>query len=414
MHLSIMSLPMSPLQQVLVLLAIIIVASKGAGALSKRIGQPAVLGELLVGLLLGPTLLNMMHWSIFTQSEILEHLTKYLAELGVIFLMFMAGLETDLKEMKRVGLAATTGATGGVIVPFVAGALISRYYGHYEWFPSIFIGTVLTATSVSISAQTLLELGQLRSKEGTTILGAAVVDDVMGIIVLSIVVAMHAAGSGAAADPLWWVCVKMVAYFVIAVFLGQKAIPNLIRWAGRWPGSETGFAMAIVLALVYAWSAEAIGQVAAITGAYTLGVMISEQHDLKHQVTEKVSILAYGFFVPVFFVSIGLEADAVRALQANPWLALWIVVASIIGKIIGSGIGVKVVGFNMDESIKVGIGMISRGEVALIVANIGLAAKVINNEIFSIMVLMTLVTTLVTPILLRMVFKEGREPKLSA
>ncbi|HEY3364395.1 MAG TPA: cation:proton antiporter [Symbiobacteriaceae bacterium] len=400
-----MSMPMSPLQQVLLLFAIIIFASKGAGALSKRFGQPAVLGELLVGLVLGPTLLNMMHWPIFTESEVLEHLVKYLAELGVIFLMFLAGLETDLKEMKRVGLAATTGATGGVVLPFVAGALIAHYFG-YEWFPSIFIGTVLTATSVSISAQTLLELGQLRSKEGTTILGAAVVDDVMGIIVLSVVIAAHAASGGDASAPLWWVCVKMVAYFGAIIAFGNYAVPKLVRWAGRWPGSETGFAMAIVLALLYGWSAEAIGQVAAITGAYTLGVLIGEHHDLKHQVTEKVSVLAYGFFVPVFFVSIGLEADAVRALQANFWLAIWIVLASIVAKVIGSGIGVKVVGFTTNESIRVGIGMISRGEVALIVANIGLAAKVINSEIFSVMVLMTLVTTLVTPLLLRGVFKQ--------
>jgi Kef-type K+ transport system membrane component KefB len=406
MHLPIMEFPPSPLLQVLLLLSIIIVASKGAGALSKRMGQPAVLGELLVGLILGPTLLNLLHWGAFSEKELLEGLVKYMAELGVIFLMFLAGLETDLKEMKRVGTAAFMGATGGVILPFVVGTAISRYIGNYEWFESIFIGTILTATSVSISAQTLLELGQLRSREGTTILGAAVVDDVMGIILLSVVIAMHAASGGGAAEPLWWVMVKMVAYFGVAIALGYYVVPKLLRWAAKWPGTETGFAVAVVVGLLFAFGAEAFGKVAAITGAYLVGVMIAQHHDLGHQVAEKLSIVAYGFFVPIFFVSIGLEADAVGALKANPGLTVWIVVAAIVTKVIGGGLGVKAVGFSFEESLKVGTGMISRGEVALIVSNIGLAAGVISNEIFSVMVIMTLATTLVTPILLRVVFRR--------
>lgn len=407
MHLSLMEFPLSPLLQVLLLLAVIILASKGAGALSKRLGQPAVLGELLVGLILGPTALNMLHWAPFTQHELLEGLVKYMAELGVIFLMFLAGLETDLKEMRRVGVAAFMGATGGVVAPLAAGFLISRYIGGLDFFPSLFIGVILTATSVSISAQTLLEMGRLRSKEGTTILGAAVIDDVMGIIILSGVVAVHGAGEGGGGDPLWWVMVKMVLYFGLAILLGRHVVPWLLRWAAKWPGTETGFAMAIVLGLLFAFSAEAVGKVAAITGSYLVGVIIAQHHDLGHQVAEKLSILAYGFFVPIFFVSIGLEADAVGALKANPTLTVWIVVASIVTKVIGSGLGVKVVGFSLKESIRVGTGMISRGEVALIVSNIGLDEGIINQDMFSVMVIMTLATTLVTPILLRVVFKDS-------
>lgn len=421
MHLTLIESPLPPLMQVLLLLAIVVIASKAAGALTKRLGQPAVLGELLVGLILGPTLLNLLHWAPFTPNtaglspeqaaaakSLLPSLIKYLAELGVIFLMFLAGLETDLKEMKRVGVAAFMGATGGVALPFIAGALIARYVGGYQWFESIFIGTILTATSVSISAQTLLELGQLKSKEGTTILGAAVVDDVMGIVVLSIVIALHgASGGGEAVDPIWWVLVKMVLFFGIAIWLGQKVIPWLLRWAKSWPGTETGFAMTIVLGLLFAFGAEAFGKVAAITGSYLLGVMIAQQHDLVHEVSEKLSILAYGFFVPVFFVSIGLEADAVKALQENPLLTVLIVIAAILTKVIGSGLGVKLVGFNTAESIRVGTGMVSRGEVALIVSNIGLAAGVISQEVFSVMVIMTLVTTLVTPLMLRLVFPNS-------
>lgn len=391
--------------QLLLLLALIVVTSKGAGALSKRLGQPAVLGELLVGLILGPTALNILHWPVFSEHEMLGHTVKYLADLGVIFLMFLAGLETDLREMKRVGTAAFLGATGGVVLPFVFGTVIARYLGGYDWYPSIFVGTILTATSVSISAQTLLELGQLRSKEGTTILGAAVIDDVMGIIVLSIVVAMHGASTGGgASDPIWWVIVKMIGYFAVAIVAGNWLVPRLLRWAARWQGTEPMFAMAIVLGLLFAFSAEAFGKVAAITGSYLVGVVIAQHGDLGHQIGEKLGILAYGFFVPIFFVSIGLEADAIGAMKGNLNLVFWIVFASIICKIIGSGVAVKLVRFNFMESLRVGIGMISRGEVALIVSNIGLAAGVINQQIFSVMVIMTLATTLVTPLLLRLVF----------
>ncbi|HEY8345659.1 MAG TPA: cation:proton antiporter [Symbiobacteriaceae bacterium] len=406
MGLPLIQFPMDPLLQVLLLFAVIIIASKAAGALSSRLGQPAVLGELLIGLLLGPTLLDMLNWAPFTEHELLHGLVKYLAELGVIFLMFLAGLETDLKEMKRVGTAAVLGATGGVALPFLLGIVVARYIGHYGWFESVFVGTILTATSVSISAQTLLELGKLRSKEGTTILGAAVVDDVMGIIVLSLVVALHAGQSGAASTPIWWIITKMVIFFVVGVLLGNFIVPRLLRWASRWQGSEPAFAMAIVLGLLYALAAQAFGEVAAITGSYLMGVLISQHEDLRHTITEKLSALAYGFFVPVFFISIGLEANAVEALQANPMLTLWIVLVAIIGKVVGSGLGVKVVGFNMMESIRVGTGMISRGEVALIISGIGLSSGVISQQVFSVMVIMTLVTTLVTPVLLRLVFRE--------
>jgi len=409
LHLSLIEFPLDPLLQVLLLFAVIILASKAGGALSKLLGQPAVLGELLVGLILGPTVLDMMNWAPFTEHELLEGLVHYLAEIGVIFLMFLAGLETDLKEMKRVGLAAFTGATGGVALPFILGTLISRYIGGYEWFESVFVGTILTATSVSITAQTLLEMGKLKSKEGTTVLGAAVVDDVMGIVILSVVVALHGGGAGAASAPVWWVIVKMVLFFAVGILLGNYLVPRLLRWAAKWQGTETMFAMAIVLGLVFAFFAEAFGEVAAITGSYLAGVLIAQHADLSHEVVDKLSVTAYGFFVPVFFVSVGLQADAVSALLANPVLALWLVLAAIVGKLLGSGLGVKLVGFNTMESIRVGTGMISRGEVALIVPNIGLAAGVISPDIYSVMVIMTLVTTLVTPILLRIVFRSGPE-----
>ncbi|BDG61223.1 cation:proton antiporter [Caldinitratiruptor microaerophilus] len=399
---------MKPFLQVAVVLAVIITVAKAAGALSKRLGQPAVFGELLIGLLMGPTLFNLLEWPIFTEGEYLHRLVKDLAELGVIFLMFLAGLETDLGEMRKVGAAALVGATGGVLLPLLAGTGISLAYG-YPGYESVFIGTILTATSVSISAQTLLELGQLRSREGTTILGAAVIDDVMGIIVLSLVVALHgAAAGGEAGKPIWLILLLMVLFFAGAIAVGKWIVPPLLRWARNWPGTEPRFALAIVLGLLFAVAAEEFGQVAAITGSYTLGVMMTLDHDLKHEVEEKLSVLAYGFFVPIFFVSIGLEANLPQAIaQSGVGFMTWIVLASILTKIIGAGAGVRPFGFDWSESMRVGIGMVSRGEVALIVAGIGLESGVISQPIYSVMVVMTLVTTLITPILLRFAFRGG-------
>ncbi|MDB4897085.1 MAG: cation:proton antiporter [Firmicutes bacterium] len=396
---------MSHLLQLLALTALVITASKAGGALSKRIGQPAVFGELLVGLLLGPTLINLLHF--FPDPGVHAAVTDF-AEIGVIFLMFLAGLETDLPQMRKVGAAAFVGAAGGVILPMAAGYAIALAFG-YPHSEAIFIGTVLTATSVSISAQTLFEMKQLRTKEGSTILGAAVIDDVMGLLVLSIVVALYGTGAGAGTQgggSILLILAKVILYIGAGIGLGYVVRP-LLRKADNWPGSEVLIALAVAVGLLYAFTAEHYGGMAPITGAYLAGIVIGQEGQLKHQITEKLSVIAYGFFVPIFFVSIGLEANARQALAGGGLaFTLWIVVAAVVTKVIGSGLGVKAVGFTWPESLRVGTGMISRGEVALIVAGIGLSSGVIGPEIFAAMVLMTLATTLVTPLLLRVVFKE--------
>ncbi|PZN12335.1 MAG: cation:proton antiporter [Bacillota bacterium] len=402
--------------QVALLIAIIITAAKGAGALSKRLGQPAVFGELLAGVLLGPTLLNLLHWPVFSEPRYLEQLVGDLAELGVIFLMFLAGLETDLAAMRQVGMAAFFGAVGGVALPLLAGTVIGLAFG-FPAYESLYIGTILTATSVSISAQTLLEMGRLRSREGTTILGAAVIDDIMGIIILSVVVALHqAAGGGeATGSPIWFIIARMVLFFAGAVVLGRWLVPAVLRWTENWPGTEPQLAAAIILGLLFAVAAEELGGVAAITGSYTLGALVSLHHELKEALEEKLASLAYAFLVPIFFVSIGLETDLASAVAGSgvAFLVL-IVAAAILTKIVGSGLGVRPFGFPWPEAMRVGIGMVSRGEVALIVAGIGLQSGVISEAVFSVMVVMTLVTTLVTPPLLRWSFGSatppGREP----
>ncbi len=407
---------MAHLLQLLLILVVIVLVSKLAGALSVRLGQPAVFGELLSGLVLGPSFANILGRSTFSDPT-LSTTVKDMAELGVIFLMFLAGMETDLGEMRKVGLAATLGATGGVLVPWVGGTALSLAFG-FSFPESLFIGVILTATSVSISAQTLMELGKLRSKVGTTILGGAVIDDVMGIIALSLVVAFYGngaggpGGAGAGTGPgatgvgeIWLITVKMVVYFVVAIVGGSWLLPRATALVDRLPATEIVLAWALVVGLFYAWAAQAFGQVAAITGAYIAGVLFA-QTKFHHYLAERLRIVAYGLFVPIFFVSIGLEAD-IHTLSGGLTYTLLIILVAIVGKIIGGGLGARVAGMTNADSFRFGVGMVSRGEVALIVSGIGLASGVIDSRIFSVMIIMTLVTTLVTPVLLRAVFARG-------
>jgi len=471
----------SHLLSLLLVLAIILFAAKYAGYLAVRFGQPAVFGKIALGLLLGPTLLDIINWHIggfylfggvdlalLNEAESapfaeqvahlvhhhssaaglqVKHTLKDLAELGVLFLMFMAGLETDLKQMMKVGKIALYAAIGGVVAPlfagFGAGIGFSALGLNFDLYECIFIGTILTATSVSISAQTLMELGRLKTKEGTTILGAAVIDDVVGIIVLSFVIAFKPAGDGGHAAPhqlLDWVMLglmdaglpqssagliriailvlMMVAFFIAAVVGDRYLIQPLVRRFERLPVTQGLLAGVLLVGLMYAWAAEWIGNVAAITGTYMAGVLLGRS-DLKHTIEEKLHTITYAFFVPIFFVNIGLEANArpifaplahLPQMTRTEWLVLaftlLICVIAIITKVFGCQIGALLGGFSAKESLRVGVGMISRGEVGIIVALVGLNAGIIDSEVFSMMILMVLVTTLVTPLWLKVVFKK--------
>ena len=395
---------MSHFLQVLLLLTLIVSAAKLAGAWATRIGQPSVFGEILAGLLLGPTFLNALGWSVFasTESASLLPLVRDLADIGVVLLMFVAGLETDLVEMRRVGKVAFWSAFGGVVLPMAVGAATAVAFGFPLYWQGLFIGTILTATSVSISAQTLLEIGAFRSREGATILGAAVIDDVMGIIVLSLVVAFAKASEGGV-DWLDVVTVagRIVVYFGLAL-LGGRVLNPVLRWASSLGVGQAVLGAALVIAFIYAWAAEYVGEVAAITGAYVAGVLIA-QTDFKKQVDEGIHPLTYSMFVPVFFISIGLQANG-RELGAHAMFTVAIVLVAIVTKAIGCGVFARAFGFTGQQALRVGVGMISRGEVGLIVAGYGLANGLISQDVFSASVLMVLVTTMVTPPLLRLVF----------
>jgi len=389
--------------QLALTLPIIISVAKIGGWISVRLRQPAVLGELLAGLLLGPTLIDLIHLPFFPDPEFLGEQVLDLAEIGVVFLMFVAGMEVDLGEMARAGRVSVLGGVLGVVVPLALGALAALPFG-YEGQAALFVGIILTATSVSISAQTLLELGVLRTREGIALLGAAVVDDVLVILLLSIFLALS--GDSASVGAVALVVVKMLVYLALAGAAGWFVLPRLAAWIDRQPISEGLTALVVVSALLFAWSAEIVGGLATITGAFIAGVGLGHS-SMRDKIEEKMHTLTYSFFVPIFFVSVGLEAN-LREISgpALPFLLVLFVVA-IASKLIGSGLGARLGGFSNREALRVGVGMVSRGEVGLIVASIGVIEGIISQEIFSVVVVLVLLTTLITPVLLRAVFPKG-------
>jgi Kef-type K+ transport system membrane component KefB len=386
--------------QLTLALAIIILAAKAGGYIAVRLRQPAVLGELLVGLILGPTVIDLVHLPFVSDPELLHEEINNLAALGVVFLMFMAGLEIELGEMLHSGRASVLSGILGVVAPLFMGAIAAMPFG-YSNQAAWFIGIILTATSVSISAQTLLELGVLRTREGLTLLGAAVVDDVLVLIVLSIFLTLGGSASGEGSIII--TVGKMIAYLTLSAALGWFVLPGIVKWIDRQPISEGLTAIVLFIILMFAWSAEVMGGLAAITGAFIAGVGLGRSH-LRDKIESKMRVITYGFLVPIFFVSIGLEAN-LRAITGSllPFLIVLFVVA-VLSKVIGAGLGARLAGLNNASSLRVGVGMISRGEVGLIVAGIGVRQGIISQEVFTVVVVLVLLTTLITPLLLRYVF----------
>ena len=397
-----------PVLELLIALAIILVAAKGAGILAIRLGQPAVLGELAVGVILGPSLLDMFGRE-FLEEAHLEETVLLLKELGVVFLMFLAGLETDLSEVAKVRKVAILAGTMGVIFPLVFGSLGALPFG-FDAKEAIFVGIILSATSVSISARTLMEIGVLQKRQGISILAAAVIDDVLVILVLSFFVAfaVDTGDGGGGITEVLTIVGRVALFFAAATIVGLLVVPRLASWSANAPMSEGVLVTAIVVILVYSWFAEEVGGVALITGAFMAGLLL-RRTNVHRVIDEKMRTIAYGFFVPIFFVGVGLSADAGGFEVSDIVLLVVISVIAVVSKVIGSGLGARLAGEDIRSSVQIGTGMISRGEVGLIVASVGLAQGLVDQNLFSVMVLMVLVTTLVTPVLLKIVFAEEKE-----
>ena len=393
---------MSEFLNFILAITIVILAAKAGGYISNRLGQPSVLGELLAGLLLGPTVLDLLHSPIFAEAGHMGESITLMAELGVLLLMLLAGLELHLSELLGAGKVSAAAGVAGVVVPLGLGIGIAMLFGA-EFAEALFIGLTLSATSVSISAQTLLELKVLRSRVGLALLGAAVFDDILVILILSISLVLVSGVGGFASIVL--TIVQMVAYLVIASLLGFYVLPRLLAYVSKLQISQGKLAFVLVVCLLFSWAAEALGGVAAITGAFLVGLFLART-PFKDRIEEGISAMAYAFFVPIFFVNIGLEVD-LGAITGDGWiLAIVITVVAVLSKIVGSGGGAKLTGFTNRESLQLGIGMVSRGEVGLIVAAFALTEGLISSANFSIVVFMVIIATVVTPPMLRAAFAE--------
>ncbi|RAP75199.1 cation:proton antiporter [Paenibacillus montanisoli] len=370
-------------------IAVILLASKLAGELSVKLRQPAVLGKLLIGILLGPAVLG-----IIKGTEVLDEISQ----IGVILLMFIAGLETDTDEFKRTGIASAYVGIGGVIVPlalgYAAGALLDL-----PPLQAVFLGLLLSATSVSISVQSLKEMGRLKSREGTTILGAAVIDDVLVIIALAFV--MSLAGGDV---NLGLVILKKIAFFLIAIAFGWKAVPWILHKFAPLRVTESIISAALIVCFSLSYFAEYTG-VAAIIGAYIAGVSISLT-GYKHEVTEKVETISYAVFVPVFFTSIGVKVQF-EGVSSQYGLIVGLSLLAILTKIIGSSLGARLAKFDWKHSLGIGSAMVSRGEVALIIAAIGQEAGLLTADLLTVLVVVVLITTIVTPPMMKAFFPKN-------
>jgi Kef-type K+ transport system membrane component KefB len=390
---------MSPFLQLATTLIIILAAAKLAGYLANKLGQPSVLGELLIGIILGPTLINITHLQYVTDKHLTEIIIEF-GEIGVLLIMFLAGMELHINEMAaHIKVSAYAGILG-VVLPVLLGWGTGLLFNMGNT-AALFLGLTMGATSVSISAQTLMELKVLRSKVGLGLLGAAVFDDVLVIILLSIFLAVVSGGSGIV--DILIIFGKIILFLALSIGIGTWLLPKIAKRVSRLPISQGALTLAIVVMLLYGIGAELIGGMAAITGTFIAGLMFARSPE-KNRFEAGLIALSYSFFVPIFFVSIGISVDLREVQPSALWLIAAVSVAGIIGKWLGSGVGAKMAGLSFRESAQLGAGMISRGEVGLIVGAVGLAEGLVNNNEFSAIIGMVLVTTIVTPPLLKALF----------
>ncbi|EJS67209.1 cation:proton antiporter [Bacillus cereus] len=368
-------------------IALILLSTKLAGDLSVRLGQPSVLGKLIVGIVIGPAVLGWIE-----NSELLTQLSN----VGVILLMFMAGLETDLEELNANRNSSLAVALGGIVLPFVGGYVSGLVMG-MEQGNAVFLGLLLCATSVSISVQTLRDLGKMKTRESTTMLGAAVFDDILVVILLAF--AMSFLGTDDV--NLTMVILKKVVFFASIILIGWKGVPAIMRWLSPLRVSESIVSAALIICFSFAYFGELLG-IAGIIGAFAAGIAIS-QTNYKHEVEKKVEPIAYAMFVPIFFVSIGMNITF-DGIGDQVWFILALTVIAVLTKLIGCGFGARITGFDAKSSAIIGAGMVSRGEVALIIAGTGLSSGLLAQDYFTAIVIVVILTTMITPPMLKYTF----------
>lgn len=380
-------------------LAIIIVFAKFFGVIARRLKAPQVVGEIIAGLLIGPSILGLVQQSDFLAG---------MAEVGVVLLMFSAGLETDLKELMKTGPIAFLIACAGVFVPLVGGTLLYMgFYGVASWgsekfFSAVFIGVIMTATSVSITVQSLKEMGKLKGKVGTTILSAAIIDDVIGIIVLTFVIGFKSPDNNPGK-----VVLNTVLFFVMAVIVGFILYKIFKGFDEKYPHTRRIPIMSLALCFAFAYIAEKYFGIADITGAYVAGIVLCSMRDSSY-IDEKMEVSSYMIFGPVFFASIGLKTSIDNVDIKILLFSLGFVIVALITKIIGCGVMARLCKFRGNECLKIGVGMMTRGEVALIVAQKGLSVGLLNPVYFTSVILLIIVSSISTPIILKLLYSKDK------
>ncbi|SER97718.1 cation:proton antiporter [Butyrivibrio fibrisolvens] len=386
-------------------LAIILLSAKIFGIVAKKFKAPQVVGEIIAGLIVGNCLLGLVQESDFISG---------IAEIGVIMLMFEAGLGTNMKKLKETGVKATIIACAGVFIPLILGTILymSFYgfasYGTEEFTKALFIGTIMTATSVSITVAALKEMGKLSSTVGTTIMSAAIIDDVIGIIVLTMVLGLRDTTQNPG-----MVIVKSVLFFVIAAVSGV-VVYRVFAWLDtRYEHTRRITIASLAYCLAMAYVAEKYFGIADITGAYVAGIVLCNLADASY-IERRVDISSYMVFAPVFFAGIGLKTSFDSMNSTLLVFSIAFVIVALLGKIVGCGLVSKALKFNWSDSLKIGLGMMTRGEVALIVTNKGLEAGIISNEYFSAVILLIIISSISTPLLLKAVYNKDEKKKLAA
>lgn len=376
-------------------IALILLGTKAFGLFTRKLRMPAVVGALIAGILLGPAILNWVQPSDLISS---------LSEIGVIVLMFGAGLETSITDLRKAGLKALVIAVLGVLVPLGLGYLVASFYnvGPQAWIGNLFLGVILTATSVGITVETLKEMGAMKTTSGNAILAAAVIDDVLGIVALTVV-----SGLADSSVDVGMVLLKIVLFFVFAVIIGIVLHKVFAWWfdhdsrGGLQRYSIISFAFALIMAYV---SEEFFG-VADITGSFVAGLIISGTSQCAY-VTKRIGTLSYLLISPVFFASIGLKLEPLNFSGEVLILILLLCIVALVSKIVGCGLGALLCHYSKSQSMRIGCGMVSRGEVALIVANRGMALGIFPSFFVTPVLLCVVFTTVITPILLKVVYKK--------
>ena len=397
----------------LLVLAAILLTTKLLGLFSRWVRLPQVLGALVAGVILGPVVNAIVGWStgdgFFSQAAGSDQLFGMLSELGVIVLMFGAGLETDVQEMKKCGKASLIIAVIGVITPLIFGAFASYYFiddpnSQERLLKSIFIGVVLTATSVSITVETLKELGKLNTPASNAILGAAIIDDVLGIIALTIITSFKSKDVN-----IWFVLIKIVLFFIFAAILGFIML-KIYKWMNKHTSrdSRRHVIIAFTYCLVSSFVAEVFFGVADITGAYVAGLVLS-MTNRKRYLVNRFSTLSYILLSPIFFACIGLTIEMPELTVSLLVFAILITIVAVATKLFGCALGGKICGYSTKECFQIGAGMISRGEVALIVAKKGESCGLMDPKLFGPLVIVVVLTTIIAPIILKILFAKDKD-----